>query len=282
MKYFKNRYSITDPSLKAFIPKKQLGQNFLVDQNIIHKIIAACQFEKADTVLEIGSGLGALTGHIASKVSNVIAIETDQRLCEELKKKYQGQNITVIKADFLKYNLNSLPLKIKAIGNLPFYISSAIIANILENQKHFSSLCLTVQYEFGQRLIAKVGTKDYSAFSCFVQYYSDPQMLFRIKNTSSKPAPKVESCFMKLSIREKPLYESKDTGFLFTIIRQAFQQRRKTITNSLTGLIGKKKLESALETLKINSQSRAENLDIKDYVALADSFQGQKLVTEDM
>lgn len=261
--------------MSRIFPKKQLGQNFLVDPNITRKIISGCQLKPTDTVLEIGSGLGALTGLIAGQVEQLIAVETDQTLFDELKNKFPGKNIKFIKADFLKMNLVSLPEKLKVIGNLPYYISSAIIARILENRQHFSSLYLTVQYEFGKRLVAKVGTKDYSAFSCFVQYYSEPKILFRIKNSAFKPIPKVESCFMKLHVREKPLAEAKNEAFLFALIHHAFQQRRKTIPNALAALIDKETFIQSLKSLDINPQSRAENIALKNYVALSDLFYKQ-------
>lgn len=256
--------------MNRIYPKKQLGQNFLVDPNITRKIIAGCQLGPAETVLEIGSGLGALTGLIADQVKHLIAIETDQKLFEELKNKYSRDNISFIKADFLKYEFNGLPKPVKVVGNLPYYISSAIIARILENRQYFSSLYLTVQYEFGKRLVAKVGTKDYSAFTCFVQYFSQAKMLFRIQKTAFKPMPKVESCFMELKISNQPAFTVKNEQFLFNLIRQGFQQRRKTIANSLGGYSGKEDLLEIFANLGFDPRSRAENLSLKDYVALAD------------
>ncbi len=266
----KTHHADVPGKLNPFIllAKKQLGQNFLIDPNIAEKIVSECRLKPNDIVLEIGSGLGALTGKIAQQVTQLIAMETDQRLYQELKNTVRQDHIHVIHADFLKYDLNSLPKNIKAIGNLPYYISSAIIARVLEYRHQFNSLYITVQYEFGKRIVAKVHTKDYGAFSCLVQYYCDAHMLFRIKNTCFYPAPKVESCFMELKVKPQPEHKAMDESFLFQLIRQAFQHRRKTILNSLSSLVDKKELQGTLEVLKIDSRSRAENLSLKEYVAL--------------
>ncbi len=260
-------------NIPDFIPKKQLGQNFLIDPNITEKILASCSFAPSDIVLEIGPGLGVLTRRIASQVQELIAIETDRRLCEQLRQAIQSQNVKIIHADFLKYNFAQLPpQKIKVVGNLPYYICSPIIARVLKERKRFSSLFVTVQREFGQRLAAKIDTKAYSAFSCFVQYFAQGKLLFKIKNTCFKPVPKVDSCFLQLDIFSDPPYKAEDEEFLFTMIRQAFQQRRKTIVNALLPLMGREKLYSILDSLRLNPKSRAENLRVKDFVDLANKL----------
>ncbi|HOW36276.1 MAG TPA: 16S rRNA (adenine(1518)-N(6)/adenine(1519)-N(6))-dimethyltransferase RsmA [Candidatus Omnitrophota bacterium] len=259
----------TRPFSPSLTPKKQLGQNFLIDRNILSKITEACALTPTETILEIGPGLGHLTAHLAEKVSRVIAIETDRRFCKELTERFKGSNVEIIQADFLKYDLTNLPLKLKVIGNLPYYISSAIIAKILQERERFSSLFTTVQLEFGRRLVARPDTKDYSAFSCFVQYYAEPKLLFKIKNTSFKPAPKVDSCFMRLHLREKPLYENVDEPLLFHIIHHAFQKRRKTLPNALDGIIKKGQSSAILNSLGISLNARPENLTIKNFVDIA-------------
>lgn len=254
-------------------PRKQLGQNFLVDRTILSKITEACALKPDETILEVGPGLGHLTACLAERVNRVIAIETDRRFCKELTERFKGGNVDVIHADFLKYDFTNLPVNLKVVGNLPYYISSAIIARILQERERFSSLFTTVQIEFGRRLIAQPDTKDYSAFSCFVQYYAIPKMLLKIKNTSFKPKPKVDSCFMRLDIREKPLYGNVNEPFLFNIIHHAFQKRRKTISNAVDGIIKKEQLFPILDSLGINPQARPENLTIKNFIDIANALQ---------
>ena len=256
-----------------FMPKKQLGQNFLIDQNITEKILAGCSFNANDTVLEVGPGFGVLTRKIIPRVKELIAIETDRHLCEQLTNEIKSPDVKIIHADFLKYDFDQLPSeKIKVIGNLPYYISSLIIARVLNERRRFSTLFATVQWEFAKRLTAKVDTKEYSAFSCFVQYFAKVELLFKIKNTCFKPVPKVDSCFLKLDILPEPLYKADDENILFTIIRRAFQQRRKTIVNSLEFLIKRERLYPILDALKLDPKLRAENLSVNNFVDLANKF----------
>jgi len=252
-------------------PKKRLGQVFLADRNVAKKMISACHLTAADTVLEIGAGLGTLTEAIAGLVKKVIAIETDKRFCLRLSDQFKGRNVAVIQADFLKYDMDTLPSGLIAIGNLPYYISSPIIAKLLKHRKYFASIFITVQLEFGRRMVARPHTKDYSALTCLVQYYAQCQMLFGIKKTSFRPMPKVDSCFMHLALRDEPLFPAADESWLFKIIHHAFQQRRKTILNALNPIIAKDKLSPILDSLKMNPHLRPENLSIKDFVDMANA-----------
>jgi len=249
-------------------PKKQLGQNFLVDQNVVGNIITACHLQKEDMVLEIGPGLGAMTPHIAQHVQKVIAIETDSRYYTELKNRLTQNNIELINADFLEFSIPSLPRNLKVIANLPYNICSVIIARLLEHKEHFRSLYFTVQLEFGQRMVAAPNSKDYSAFSVLVQYHTTARMLFKIKRNSFKPQPKVDSCFVALNILAQPTYPAANEHLFFNIVRQAFRQRRKTLVNTLEQIINKKKLYSILEELNLGKNVRAEDLSIADFVGM--------------
>ena len=184
-----------------------------------------------------------------------------------------SSNIEVVHADFLKYNFDLLPEKLKVIGNLPYYISSPIMTRLLNDRKYFSAIFITVQLEFGQRLCAKVDTKDYSALSCFVQYFADVKMLFKIKNAAFKPIPKVDSCFMRIIPHEKFPFKADEEDFLFKVIHQSFQQRRKTLPNTLSGLIERERLYPILESLKIDPKSRPENLSVKNFVEISNALQ---------
>ncbi len=253
-------------------PKKTLGQNFLIDANIRRKIIETAELKREETVLEIGAGLGVLTEAIAPLVKRVIAVETDGRFCRELRKKFADKNVDVIEKDFLKLDLTILPAPLKIIGNLPYYITSPILERILAHQQSFDTIFITVQLEFGERMVACPHTKEYSALSCFVQYYTKPKMIFKIRKTSFKPVPKVDSCFLKLVPREhKP--KAVNEHLLFKIIPQAFQQRRKTILNTLRGVVTKEVLLKTFEKLQIQPHLRAENLTVTDFVNLTNELQ---------
>ena len=261
----------------SFIPpKKHLGQVFLTDQNIIDKIIASSDLKNTDTILEIGPGRGTLTRAIAKHAKEVIAVETDKRFCEQLNQELKENNVRIIHADFLKFDIAKLPHNLIIIGNLPYYITSPIMTRLLKYRDHFTSLFLTVQLEFGRRMIAKMNTKEYSALTCFIQYYTDTTMLFKIKNTSFKPRPKVDSCFMHLKILEKPSYPVTNESLLFKIIHSAFQQRRKTLANALRKMIEKEKLLAILHSLHINPQARAENISLGDFVKITNAVDFRK------
>lgn len=257
-------------------PKKRLGQNFLRDGNIRNKIIAACGFNKSDTVLEIGSGRGELTSSIARLVNKVYALEIDSGLCESLKNELSdSSNITVINQDILKYdfkkNFGKSRNKIKIVGNIPYYISSPIIQHLVKTKELIEVIFLTVQKEFAQRIIAPAGGKDYGSFSCFVQYHFKPRLLFNIKSTSFTPMPKVDSSFLSLAISKDYRLNRREEDFLFRIVRGAFNKRRKTLRNSLKGIVALNKLEGFSKKFMINTNTRPEELSLDDFINLARS-----------
>lgn len=255
----------------AYSPKKNLGQNFLTDIRIQQKIIQSCDLRPEDVVVEIGPGQGVLTRLIAPRVKKLICVETDRDLIDPLRSNLPS-SVEIVHADFLKWDMSHLPDGIKVIGNIPYYISTPIIEKLIEDKTKVSAAFLTVQLEFGQRLTAKAGGKDYGSLSCFAQYHADIKMLFKIKNTCFRPAPKVDSCFLRLNMRPHPEQVEGIEEFLFKLIRTAFQQRRKNIVNSLKGLVGKEKLEDSLKVLGIDFNSRPENLTLSNYIGLCKSL----------
>jgi len=257
-----------DFKMKSHTPKKSLGQNFLINQNVQQRIIAACDLKPADIVLEIGPGKGALTRLIAPHVKKVIAVEKDTQLAAELKLQFYDSNVTIIHEDILKYSFDGLPDHIKIIGNLPYNIATPIIEKVLTYGKKFYVFYMTVQLEYGQRMAAKPSTKSYGSWSCFTQYYADIQMLFKVGRAAFYPVPKVQSCFLRLDIPRKVRLEVQDEKLFFKIIRSAFNQRRKTIMNSLSSLCDKTQLAEILESLEINTKFRAENLALEDYARI--------------
>ncbi|MBP6920009.1 MAG: ribosomal RNA small subunit methyltransferase A [Candidatus Omnitrophica bacterium] len=258
-------------------PKKSLGQNFLQDPNIRRKIIAACDLSERDTVLEIGPGQGALTELIAPKVKRLIAVEVDRALSAELSGRFQGDpRVTVINADFLKYDLSAVSIppshKLKVVGNIPYYITSPIIEHLVSFRNRISAIYLTVQKEFGQRVVAQPGSEHYGAFSCFVQYYSEPKIEFVIRRGCFYPQPKVESCFLKLAVRPKPAVSITDEELFFRIIRASFQQRRKQIRNCLKNIVSGGALADIFASAGIDPHIRSEKLGLSDFARIADAL----------
>lgn len=251
-------------------PRKHLGQNFLVDPKAKQRILSSCELKESEEVIEIGPGLGHLTEMILPYVKKVYAIEKDPRFCEQLQKKFPTEKFEVFDADVLKFDFTKLKPGLKVIGNLPYYISTPIIEKFIEYKGLFPVCFFTVQKEFAQRLAAHVNTKDYGSLSCFVQYYADIKILFTLPPSSFKPAPKVTSCFMKLTFRP-PEFKVKDEAKLFTLIRSAFGQRRKRVSNSLKAILGKD-TDEIFKQCGLTGEERAENLSLKNYADLTTIF----------
>jgi len=250
-------------------PRKRLGQNFLRDANIVNKIISSCGLKKEDIVLEIGPGSGALTEKICKAAEKVYAVEIDRYLCQILNSSLSAcKNLEILNSDFLKINLQKFKKNFKIIGNLPFYITSPIISHIIGQREFLDSVFITVQKELAQRIIAKPGNKQYGAFSCFVQFYTKPKILFDIKRGCFWPRPEVDASFMHLKVRSRPAVEVEDEELFLRLIRTAFNQRRKTILNSLAKIVSKDKLLLLLNDLNINATSRAENLSLGDFARI--------------
>ncbi len=261
------------PLSGSFFPKKSFGQNFLINEYIRNKIIEACELKNTDTVLEIGPGQGALTKEIAPKVQHLYVVEKDWMLAEELRRSILAKNFTLFENDILKFSLSQLPTPLKVIGNLPYNIASPIIEKIIENRKQCTTLFMTIQLEHGKRLTAQPGCKDYGALTCLVQYFCETKLLFKINNTAFSPIPKVQSCFVRLHINSEPRIKAKNEKLLFELIKTSFQQRRKNVLNSMNLLIKKNELEDILNLLKLKTTLRAENLTLRDFIAISDKIE---------
>ena len=259
-------------ALKNIFPKKQLGQNFLADQNIRRKIVVACAFKPNDIVLEIGAGKGEMTALIAEQVKKLYALEIDKRLLPLLEGSLKEHaNIKIINTDILKFNLNKITgKKIKVIGNIPYYISSPILESLFKFREKIETVFITVQKEFAERVVCAPGSKVYGSLSCFAQYYSQPRILFSIPKGCFYPIPKVDSSFLRLDIREKSPLSLDKEKVLFKVIRSAFQQRRKTLRNSLRGVIPPGKLEIFLRQRGLDVNIRPECLALEDFIRLMD------------
>ncbi|MEK6727406.1 MAG: 16S rRNA (adenine(1518)-N(6)/adenine(1519)-N(6))-dimethyltransferase RsmA [Candidatus Omnitrophota bacterium] len=257
-------------------PKKRLGQNFLTDKNIQNKILGSLELKPSDFILEIGAGSGEFTGLLAKKVKKVYAVEIDRDLYSLLEERIKDYtNVSVIKKDILKLNLQryfaGLNKKIKVFGNIPYYISTPIIVHLLKFRRNIEIIFITVQKEFAKRITASAGSKDYGSLSCFVQYYTNPKKVFEIKRTSFFPSPKVDSCLLRLDPREKMPLGTVKEEFLFKAVRAAFNQRRKTLRNSLKGLLPPEKLERFFLKYSIDKNTRPESLAPQDFINLINS-----------
>jgi len=264
-------------------PKKSLGQNFLIDKNIQKKITSACALSSEDIVLEIGAGMGDLTEHLAATAKRVYALEVDRRLFPILEARLKTHsNCRVLKGDILEFDINKFlqdnqeKQKIKVIGNIPYYISSPIIEHLIQYRDNIDTVFMTVQKEFGRRVNASAGSKEYGSFSCFVQYYAQTRIIFEIKKGSFKPSPKVDSCFLSLEFREKPPVAVKSEEMFFKLIRSAFNQRRKTLRNSLADFITLDSLEAFLDKEGIGRNARPEELTLDEFARLRNYIDSAK------
>ncbi len=277
-----------DDFTRGFRPRKYLGQSFLIDRNIQRKIIQACQITPRDTILEIGAGRGELTRLIAQRADRIYAVELDRELCSVLDDNLNIQDketspchrnqipaknakVTIINDDILRFDIGryfKYVDKIKIIGNLPYSITTPIIVRLLKFRNKIEYIFITVQKEFAQRMVARVGTSDWSAFSCFLQYYTQPQILFFIKKTCFRPQPKVDSALVKLTVKKKFSLEGNKEHLLFKVIRLSFQQRRKTLRNALRGVISSERLNRYFNQYNIDKNIRGERLSLQDFINL--------------
>ena len=259
-----------------FRPSKRMGQSFLIDKNIRDKILDHVRVSQSKDVVEIGPGFGELTAGLASSAKRVIAIEKDKHIAEILKTDPKARpNISVLNEDFLKSDLEKISKgeKVVIYGNLPYYITSPMIDKLLHNLSFISDIYLVVQKEVGERIVALPGTKAIGRLSYYVQYHTDPKLLFTIKQGSFFPAPKVDSVFLQMSVRQKKKVEVNNESLMFDIIKKAYTQRRKTLQNSLSDLgIEKPALTKLLESAEIPPKARPETLSLEHFARLANAL----------
>jgi len=256
---------------------KRLGQNFLVDDEAIEKIVEAADISKNDLIIEIGPGLGTLTKLMLEKAGKVVAIELDERMVEVLNDRFFAyNNFELINEDVLKVNLKELIARekneeiktAKVVANLPYYITTPIIMKLLEDKLDIETITVMIQKEVADRLVTKPGTGDTGAITYSIKYYTNPERITEVPNTSFVPAPEVNSTVIKLNILDKPAVEVTDEELLFKVIKVAFMQKRKTLLNSLANskLFGKKQeVEKMLNKLNIPLNQRPEKLTLEDF-----------------
>jgi 16S rRNA (adenine1518-N6/adenine1519-N6)-dimethyltransferase len=262
-----------------FRPQKRKGQNFLIDKNIVCKILRTVSITDRDVVLEIGPGKGILTKELASHAEKVIGVELDKKLYAYLLESLKDlDNTTLINQDILKFDVsqfrqkNKIKSKLTLVGNIPYNITTPILEYIFQNIQLWQNVYLMVQREFARRLIAGPNTKDYSSVSCFTQFHVNPKVMFLVKKTCFRPQPKVDSCFISLEPKGSNYWRNdlcpKDKNLLFKTIQTAFNQRRKIILNSLSTMVNKDKLSKILYILNIDQNVRAENLSLQDFIKI--------------
>lgn len=260
---------------------KNLGQNFLVDKNIIDDIIEGSNITEEDLVIEIGPGVGVLTAEAAQRAAKVVAVEIDINLIPILEETLaEYDNVTVINRDILKTDLKELVNEygtgggVKIIGNLPYYITTPIIMKILEEDVKADSITIMMQKEVADRLKASPGNKTYGAISAAVQYYCTVQQIATAPKEVFVPRPKVDSAVLRLDVRKEPPVEVADKAMFFKCIKSGFEQRRKTLLNSLTGVAGlaKDDIKQVLENAGIESVRRIETLDMQELADLSNSM----------
>lgn len=260
---------------------KSLGQNFLTDDNVLKDIVYGAEVSKEDYVIEIGPGVGTLTKELLKEAKKVTSIELDDKLIpilqEELK---EYDNFELIHKDALKVNYNELigdEKSVKVVANLPYYVTTPIIVNLLNGDYNFKSLTIMIQKEVAERIDAEHSTKEYGAFSLLVQYYCNTKIIRRVPPSCFIPSPKVDSIVIRLDKLDKPAVDVEDEKLFFNIIRQAFNMRRKTLWNGMKNLgMDKEKLQRAFEKAGIDPNRRGETLTIQEFATLSNNILEEK------
>lgn len=255
---------------------KKLGQNFLIDEQVVAGIVDAADIKQDDVVLEIGPGIGTLTQGLAEAGGKVVAVELDTRLVDILAKTLDGyDNVRVVHGDILKIDISRemSANQYKVVANLPYYITTPIIMGLLEKRLPIERLVTMVQKEVAERMVAKPGGKDYGALSVAVQYYTQPEIIFVVPPKSFIPAPAVESAVIRCIVRSQPPVDVNNEKKFFRVVKAAFAQRRKTLTNNLKGAgIPVAEVQAILETTGIDGTRRGETLSLQEFALIANAW----------
>ena len=276
---------IADPKVTRHIlnaihlrASKRLGQNFLVDRGVVQGIVDAAELSPADTVLEIGPGIGTLTQGLAETGARVVAVELDKKLPAVLAETLKGyDNVTIVPGDILKLNIMEMlglraGERFKVVANLPYYITTPIIMTLLEQRLPIERLVTMVQKEVAVRMTARPGSKDYGALSIAVQYFTVPRMVMDVSPRSFLPAPEVTSAVIACHVQDAPTVQPTDEKLFFRLVRAAFMQRRKTLLNALTGAgLSKEMSRAGLLAAGIAENMRGEQLSLADFARLSDA-----------
>lgn len=274
-KFIMNKYNIT--------ASKSLGQNFLIDEEVVSGIVDNAEISKDDLIIEIGPGLGTLTSRLLEKAGKVVCIELDKRMVNIITDRFSlYDNFEVINEDVLKVDLKKLikenlekhDLKTaKVVANLPYYITTPIVMKLLEDRLGLQSITVMVQKEVAERLVEKPGGKECGAITYSINYFADSKIVIQVPNTSFVPAPEVNSAVIKLTLLKEPRVKVKNEEILFKVIKASFMQKRKTLVNSLYNgkiLDSKQDIEQMLENFGIDLRIRGEKLSLEQFAQIAD------------
>ena len=277
--YEETRFIMKQNNITA---NKNLGQNFLINEDVVDSIVENAEITKNDLVIEIGPGLGTLTSRLLEKARKVICVELDRKMIAILEKRFKlYENLELINDDILKINLNQLISQnkineikhVKIVANLPYYITTPIIMKLLEERLDIESITVMIQKEVAQRLAAKPGTSDVGSITYKIWYYTEPKIVLEVPKESFIPAPEVTSSVIKLDILKQPRIEVKDEKQFFKIIKVAFMQKRKTLINALVNgkvFQNKEDAKKCLDELKIDEKIRGEKLTLEQYKNIAE------------
>lgn len=261
------------------IVKKQYGQNFLLDDNILKNIVKSAELKKDTNVIEIGPGLGFLTNYLQQATTNVLCYEIDEQMVEHLNE--LNYNISIINDDFLKRNLNKdfknifdNSNNITLVANLPYYITTPILLKVLEETTRIDKMIVMMQTEVAKRLCGKPSTKDYNALSVLIQYFTNTRIIFNVSPKSFFPEPNVESSVVMIEKKEEPLLEVENLDFFLKFNRNIFAQRRKTLYNNIQKAYNYDKglIKKIIKENNLDESVRSEELDVSQIVKLANDF----------
>ena len=273
------RYIMKKYNIRA---NKSLGQNFLINNEVVENIVNSSDISKEDMVIEIGPGLGTLTKYLLEKAGKVLCVELDTKMIKILQDRFSlYDNFELINEDILKVNLNEIIAEskkdgkiknVKIVANLPYYITTPIIMKLLEEKLDIKSITVMIQKEVADRLIETPGGKNTGAITHTVYYYCESEKIMEVPNSSFIPEPEVTSEVIKLNLRDKPAVDIENTKVMFMIIKSAFMQRRKTLLNALTNtkvFINKEEGIQILKELNLDENVRAEKLSIQEFANIA-------------
>ncbi|MBO9131292.1 16S rRNA (adenine(1518)-N(6)/adenine(1519)-N(6))-dimethyltransferase RsmA [Bacillus sp. 165] len=269
----------------GFSFKKSLGQNFLIDTNILNRIVDFADMQEGTGAIEIGPGIGALTEQLAKRAKKVVAFEIDQRLLPILNETLAPyENVRIVHKDVLKADIQGIiheefeeKQDLMVVANLPYYVTTPILFKLLEDRLPIRGIVVMLQKEVADRIAAKPGTKDYGSLSIAIQYYTEAETVMVVPRTVFVPQPNVDSAVIRLTKRMKPIVEVKDEDFFFEVVRSSFAQRRKTLINNLTNNLNsfpkdKALIEQVLLSVGIDAKRRGETLTIQEFAKLSDAL----------
>lgn len=275
-KFILNKYHI--------YANKNLGQNFLVDDDSVYGIIESANITKDDLLIEIGPGLGTITKELLDRAGKVVCIELDERMIEILKDRFAlYDNLRIINEDILKVDLNKLIKEekiknTKIVANLPYYITTPIIMKLLEDRLEIDTITVMIQKEVAERLVAEPGKSESGAITYAIHYYTKPRVVLQVPNTAFIPEPKVNSTVIQLEVQKKPTVTVEDEAQLFELIKVSFMQKRKTLVNAIANSNkygNKEAIEKILLTMGLDTRIRPEKLTLEQYANLSEQLNCQ-------